>query len=197
MDLHSTQPVTSWTRPNASVALLYRASAWRRSVRRITYHRLYMPDVIEQQVFPLDRALFPIGKEYGQPGAVVQHNNWVFGAEEKRQRQRDHGLYLFNHTSTNRSVAGWLATQQAQGVNVTGLRYAVGAKEAAAAVDITTSSPRPDWGTHGELLQCDVCVACANMPAAVAPLRTSWPGKSVRQQYKEGDGYRGPSTSHP
>ena len=164
----------------------------------ITYHRIYMPDVIEQQLFPLDRTLFPIGKEYGQEGAVVQHNNWVFGADEKRQRQREHGLYLFNSSATEAAVQHWVEAQQARGVNTTGLRFTIGVKDAE---QPTAASPAPstvrEWPVDGALLQCEACPACDSRQPAQLPLRITWPGRSVLRMYQPGDGYRGLSTSHP
>ena len=158
----------------------------------IMYHRIQMPEVIEQQLFPLDRILFPIGKDYGQLNGVVQHNNWMNGAPQKRERQREHGLFLFNHTATNTSVVEWLAGEAGKGVNVTGVKYVVGEEKAVVALS------HPEWRatTTSELLQCDVCVACNAMKPPVEPLRTAWPGKSNKLVFTAGDGYRGPSKDH-
>ena len=165
-------------------------------VYRITYHRIYMPNVLSEQLFPLDRTLFPIGKDYGQAGAVVQHNNWLNGADEKRRRQHAHGLFLFNSTLTAAAVEGWIAAEVAKGVNLTNIRYTIGTNVNAEAVfDLVPL--RDEWVHDGALLQCDVCVACDNMTAAVPPLRNTWPGKLLRDTFKPEDGYMGPISSHP
>ena len=162
----------------------------------ISYHRLYMPDVMEEQLFPLDRRLFPIGKEYGQWGAVVQHNNWAFGATEKRQRQHRRGLYLFNQTTTKAAVEEWVRGKEAAGLNMTSVRFTIGTN-AGAGVVFDAAALRGQWTVDGALLQCEVCVACNNMTIPLPPLRNEWPGKLLRDSFKPGDGYKGPSTAHP
>ena len=155
-----------------------------------------MPEVLNQQLFPLDRVLFPIGKEYGAAGAVVQHNNWVFGANEKRERQHQYGLFLFNHSLTKAAVDEWIEAVQAKGFNMTSVQFAIGTTAGADAA-INRTALQGEWVADGALLKCEVCVACDNLTAAVAPLRHSWPGKLLRDSFKAGDGYQGPSTSHP
>ena len=161
----------------------------------IDFHRMYMPAVMEQQLFPLDRTLFPIGKDYGAKGAVVQHNNWMFSAGEKRERQRAHGLYLFNHNATLQAVEAWKRGKRQQGVNVSSVQFTV-ASDAAAKTRIDLTLLRGEWLLDGSLLQCDACAACDKSTVAVSPLRTTWPGKLLRESFNESDGYRGPSTPH-
>ncbi len=66
------------------------------------YQQFLDPVNIATYVFPLSRGLFPIGREggYGQPGAVLFHNNWLGEAWEKRARAREQNLTLWNEAET-------------------------------------------------------------------------------------------------
>jgi len=143
----------------------------------IAYHRLITPEILNSQLFPLDYELFPIGKQYGSPTAVIQHNNWLFGANDKRQRQIKWGLLLYNQTKTEQKKAEYQELLKKQS-------------------DSNSTSPPPprlNYPSHPSLLVCEYCVACESMKPKLPPLRATWPGPLIITNFT---GYRGPDTNH-
>ena len=98
--------------------------------------------------------LFPNGQHYASKQAVIHHNNWLTTADEKRQRARKEGLYLYNATATQRRQ------QEAQ-------------QRSNASSGSSSSGWRPLQST---LLSCDFCFACEKMVPPVPPLRMRFPG---------------------
>ena len=114
------------------------------------YRQLAEPEV-KSNLFAFNRIMFPIGNDYGSPGGVIQHNNWLVTAAQKRERQRDKGFYLYNQTATAERMAAFLATSP----------------------DAATLS------NHSSLLVCERCVVCEGMNPEMRPLRASYPGPII------------------
>ena len=120
----------------------------------VEWHHYMTPLAMERSLFPLSEQLFPNGQHYASKQAVIHHNNWLTTADEKRQRARKEGLYLYNATATQRRQ------QEAQ-------------QRSNASSGSSSSGWRPLQST---LLSCDFCFACEKMVPPVPPLRMRFPG---------------------
>ena len=76
-------------------------------------YRSLRPKELKEDLFTLNRALFPNGQgdHYASASGVIQHNNYLVGVEAKRTRQKEKGLALYNADSTNAKLAEAKASQ--------------------------------------------------------------------------------------
>ena len=65
-----------------------------------------MPQLIDEQVLILSPALFPSGQHWNLNSGVIQHNNWVMGANTKLSRMAAAGYAVYDANATNARVQG-------------------------------------------------------------------------------------------
>ena len=118
--------------------------------RWIRAYRLIKTDELKQHLWALNRLLFPNGEgvHYASKPGVVQHNNWIMRAVDKRIRMKQHGLHPYNKDATDAKVKQFLASNPDEKTLL----------------------------HHDSLLVCDECTACKNFHPALPPLREKYPG---------------------
>jgi len=118
--------------------------------RWIKAYRMMRDRELRQHLFPLNRLLFPNGEgiHYASKSGVIQHNNWIMKAEDKRTRQRAHGLYPYNKQETDAKVAQFMANQP----------------------------DAEKLMNHDSLLVCNECETCKTMTPTLPALRAKFPG---------------------
>ena len=134
---------------------------------------------LRQHVFPLNRQLFPIGQQFGSADAVLWHNNWLTTADEKRDRMRDKNLYLYQETETRAATSAYVSQLPAEATSVdeTGKRLPVWRALNGGGVVATPPTT--------SLLVCAVCAACVGLTPAVAPLRATYPGPLLTDNFTD------------
>ena len=55
---------------------------------------------LSQHILILAPGVFPSGQHWTVPSGVIQHNNWIVGAERKRDRQRSAGFLVYDEAAT-------------------------------------------------------------------------------------------------
>ena len=66
----------------------------------IRWHRYQAPDILPQYIFPLKRSLYPNGQRYGLEGAIIQHNNFLYTAGDKRKRVVEQQMLIYHEEAT-------------------------------------------------------------------------------------------------
>ena len=129
-------------------------------------------DFVRRFIFPLNRELFPNGKSFATSNAVLWHNNWLTTAQEKRERMKQHMIYLYQEAETQSAVKAYVAQLP---VGLTNGTERDNNKPVWRAMN--GSSSRTAISPPNPLLVCAVCTACVNLTAAQPPLRSTFPGK--------------------
>lgn len=137
----------------------------------IHYHRTIGKSTMDRHLFPLNSELFPNGQRFGVHHGVIQHNNWVQGADNKREKAKRLFLWLHNANQTDEAVNEFLAKNQVKETDQS-IKY-----------------------RSGSLLQCDACRTCFMFEPNKPKLRNTWPGPLLNSTF---DYYRGQlSKKHP
>jgi hypothetical protein len=116
----------------------------------IRAYRLLKDPELRRHLWSLNRQLFPNGEgiHYASKQGVIQHNNWIMKAVDKRIRQKQHGLHPYNKDATDAKVKEFM----------------------------TTNPDEQKLLHHDSLLVCDECTVCKDYHPALKPLREKYPG---------------------